>query len=780
MNSRRSAPICALVALVASALLGACSKGTTDATQTPAAMRAQSGTLQSGTVGSVLAIPLSVVVTDNSGKTIAGARVDWDAAAGSGTVNPSASATDSKGVASTTWTLGTVAGTARVTAQIGGVTPVTFSATAIVGPAASVVATPELAFLGVGDTLRVRASVRDQFGNDLAGQAVSFSTPDAAVATVSSAGLVTAVSVGSARIIADASGKADTVPVTVSAAGASACGTTAIRQLAVGEVFTPAAGTSSASTCLGAPSNVNGEYALTVISAATSFGTITPVDVYAIGNTGPTTSALVAGLLSPSAPSIDFEAPAQMNARSMSPVQAAEFARREMERTELSPLVSSARSWYADRAASSIRSALAEAKVGDIIKLNANANQACANADNRTGRVAAVGTRAIVVADTANPSGGYTDAEYGDIVATFDTLIFPMDTTAFGAPSNISTYGKIILFYTRNVNALTPANANYTIGGFFFARDLYPKVARAGLQACAESNEQEMFYLLAPDPNGTINGNKRTKDVVNVLNLGTIAHELQHLINSSRRLYVNTGATANEQTWLDEGLAHTAEELLYFRISGFSSRQNLTLSDVAGSPARATAFSNYAAQNFSRFYSFLVNPETNSPYAPNDSLSTRGAIWNFLRYAAGRQGANGEAAFYRAVVNSNTTGVANLTNAIPGGAFAEYLRDWSVSLIADDFSTATTAALDPRYVLSAWNFRSIYPGLRIGSGTALGVYPISSRSLQNNTPQRISLAGGASSYVRFGIASGRSALLTLSSSGGALPATLRYAVVRLR
>ncbi len=609
------------------AFLAACSKSSSPtATQTAAGLRAQSGTLQSGTVGSTLATPLAVVVTDAQGKTLAGARVDWDAGAGSGTTSPSSSSTDSKGVAQTVWTLGTVAGNARVTAQVSGVAPVTFSAVALAGPAASVIATPELAFLGVGDTLRVRATVRDQFGNDIAGQALTFTASDPAIASVTSSGLVTAVGVGSARVVADASGKADTVPVTVLPAGASSCGATPVRQLALGEVFIPASGTASASACLSAPTGVNAEFALTLVSSAPSFGTVTPVDVYAVGNTAPTSAALVGGIMAGGASPMVLGAPST----TLSPVDAAERERRATEQRELVPLVSAAREWNRDRTASaragSLSASLAEAKVGDIIKLNANANQGCTNADTRTGRVAAVGNRAIVVADTANPSGGFTDTDYGNVLATFDTLVYPMDTTAFGAPTNISAYGKIILFYTRNVNALTPSNAGYTIGGFFFARDLYPKVAKGTLQACPSSNEQEMFYLLVPDPNGTVNNNKRTKTEVEVLNLGTIAHEFQHLINASRRLYITPNAASNEQTWLDEGLAHIAEELLYFRVTGFTSRQNLTLQDIGGSAAKSALFSNYASQNFSRFYSFIVNPEVNSPYAPNDSLTTRGDL----------------------------------------------------------------------------------------------------------------------------------------------------------
>jgi len=767
--------------LLVAAALSACKGATTESFQTPSALAVQTGTQQTGTVGSTLATPLTVVVTDNNGRVISGARVDWDASAGSGSTSPSASITDSKGVAQTLWTLGTVVGTARVTAQVSGVSPVTFSATVIAGTAASVIAIPEQAFLGVGDTLILRATVRDRFSNVIAGQAITFTSVDPTVATVSSTGLLRAVSIGTTRIIADASGKSDTVPLTVLAAGASSCGPVAVRALAVGEVFTPAVGASSAVTCLAAPSVSNAEFALTLISTSNNFASVTPIDVYAVGNAGPTTSAIVAGISSviPSAQNattIDIDAsPSQL-----SPAAAAERARHELERQELAPLVASARQWHTARVASLIKSAAIDAKVGDIIKLNANANQGCSNPDTRTGRVAAVGARALVVADTANPSGGYTDSEYANIAATFDTLIYPMDTTAFGAPSNISAYGKIILFFTRNVNALTPTNASFTIGGFFFSRDLYPKVAKGTLQSCPASNEQEMFYLLVPDPNGTVNNNRRSKDQVSILNTGTIAHEFQHLINSSRRLYVNLSAAPSEETWLDEGLAHTAEELLFFRVSGLSSRQNIGLPDLRTSPTTLSQFNNYAVNNFSRFNLYLTNPETNSPYAPNDSLATRGSTWNFLRYAAGRQGAGGEAAFYRAVVNSNTTGNANLRGVIPGGAFVEYLRDWTVSLIADDFSVATTAALDPRYIIPAWNFRSIYPGIAPAGGNPLGVYPINARSLQSNAPQRIALPGGGSSYIRFSVATGRTALLTLSSNGAAPPGDLQYAVVRLR
>lgn len=763
--------------------LAACGSGNGDAGPgpVPTVIRAETGNQQTGVAGVALTTALSVVVTDKDNKPVTNRRVEWNVGAGSGSVSPASSPTNSSGVATTMWTLGTTAGTARVTAQVTGLNPVTFTATVLPGAAASVVALPDAAFLEVGDTLRVRAGVRDQHANELTNQAIEFSSLEPSIASVSNVGLVAARATGSARIVATSAGRADTVPVVVGPAGSAGCGSVTPRVLGVGEVFIPSAGTSNVTACLSAQGLTNAEYALTLISTTTNFGVATTIDVVGIGTNTPVFAALTApddtptGLARGDLGNLGSSATATIDANA-----AFEEQRRLIERRELTPLAADARDWQAQVTGSLLRSQVAGVAVGDAIKLNANASLACSAPDTRNGRVAAVGNRVMVVTDNENPAGGYSDAEFAGIAATFDTLVFPMDTSAFGAPSNISRYGKIILFYTRAVNALTPSSAGYTIGGFFFARDLYPKTARNGLQACAASNENEMFYLLVPDPSGTINGNRRSKDEVTTLNLSTIAHELQHLINASRRLYVNTGAALNEETWLDEGLSHVAEEMLYFRIGGFSSRQNLTITDVGANTARSDQFRNYASQNFSRFYNFLIAPEVNSPYAPNDSLPTRGAIWNFLRYAAGRRGADGEAAFFHALVNSTTTGVNNLQSVLAGPVFGDYLRDWTVSLIADDYTAATTSALGATYTNPAWNFRSIFPGLRFGGGSALGVYPIGARALRNNTPQRVALAGGTSSYLRFSIPGNGRALITISRNGAAPPSTLRYALVRLR
>jgi hypothetical protein len=87
------------------------------------------------------------------------------------------------------------------------------------------------------------------------------------------------------------------------------------------------------------------------------------------------------------------------------------------------------------------------------------------------------------------------------------------------------------------VNELTPANSASYVGGFFFGRDLFPVADTPTLQGCAGSNTGEMFYLLAPDPAGSINGNVRRTGFVDSVTTSVLAHEFQHLINASRRLY---------------------------------------------------------------------------------------------------------------------------------------------------------------------------------------------------------------------------------------------------
>src|SRR6266702_4540743 len=82
-------------------------------------------------------------------------------------------------------------------------------------PVASVVVTPQTSTIGPGETVHLSAVPKDAAGNTLSGRTITWSTSDASVAMVSTAGLVTGVAAGSATISATAEGKAGQSAITV-------------------------------------------------------------------------------------------------------------------------------------------------------------------------------------------------------------------------------------------------------------------------------------------------------------------------------------------------------------------------------------------------------------------------------------------------------------------------------------------------------------------------------------------------------------------------------------
>ena len=534
--------------------------------------------------------------------------------------------------------------------------------------------------------------------------------------------------------------------------------------LTLGQVVT---GLTSSALCV-AGGTTGGEFALVPFNTSLDGSAGTSVSVQASG-----LSATAVASLTPSTGAFTVLAgsmPASPTLSSLALTRELDARLRATEARELTPLIPSARAWMRSRqrTASGVVPGLAlsvipsSAAVGQLVSLNANAESACAAPDLRTGRIAAVSNKAIVVADTSNPPG-YTDAEYASIASTFDNLVDPTDTRAFGSPTDIDGNGHVVLFFTLAVNELTPARSTSYVAGFFFARDLFPATATPGLQACGSSNGGELFYLLVPDPNGVVNGNKFTKDNVTRITIATLGHEYQHLINAARRMYVNTAATDFEVTWLDEGLSHVAEELLFFAETGLGPRANIDATKLRSSGAYVDAFNNEAISNFSRFDSFLGAPTSNSPFADNDSLATRGATWSFLRYAADHTGADDGTTWYQ-LVNSTTSGLDNLRQVF-GSDLTSLARDWATSVFADDL-----ASTDARYQQTTWNLRSIFGALESN-----GAYPLVTTTL-TGSPTTLSIHGGSAAYLRFAVAAGQTGTIQL----GSLPSNIQLSLVRTR
>ena len=84
-------------------------------------------------------------------------------------------------------------------------------------PVASISLIPSTAtpLTSLGDTLQVTATALDAQGAPIPGVGIAYTSSDAAIATVSQAGLITAVANGAATIHASAEGKEATIAVTV-------------------------------------------------------------------------------------------------------------------------------------------------------------------------------------------------------------------------------------------------------------------------------------------------------------------------------------------------------------------------------------------------------------------------------------------------------------------------------------------------------------------------------------------------------------------------------------
>lgn len=165
-----------LFPLLAVCFATGCEGGPTAAPAPGEVQAATAGPL-AGTVGSALAAPLAVRVLDERGRAMEGVQVSWTVTGGGGTLDPAASTTDAAGMARSSWTLGPGAGAQGVSAAVGGLAPVAFTAAAAPDVPALAVAvggggqSGEVAGV-LQDSLAVR--VADRFGNPVPGAAVAW------------------------------------------------------------------------------------------------------------------------------------------------------------------------------------------------------------------------------------------------------------------------------------------------------------------------------------------------------------------------------------------------------------------------------------------------------------------------------------------------------------------------------------------------------------------------------------------------------------------------------
>lgn len=621
-------------------------------------------------------------------------------------------------------------------------------------PASLVVSAPQTTLV-VGASVQLQATVFDERGKPVSGATVNWQSGSPTVAAVSGGGLVTGVAAGFAVITASSGTRSATVTVEVQP---DPC--TTPLNLSAGEVriFSGPA----AVRCI----------TLAATTQATDFVFVTSNAEQRPDNLG--LYSVIVDFPGALASAVSPAWVQDVDPRVIVERQAVRFADdfearlRQQERELLARVRPATRGAPVALQLSAAESAAALATVpleGDTVTYrvpNAGGSALCTDYKTIRAVVRKVSNHAVFAEDVASPAGGFSSADYTSIAAEFESLIYRTDTLYFGRETDRNGDGRVTVLYTPEVNRLSPQGSVGFVAGFFWGGDLVTKAEYQRLNmTCPATNEQEIFYLLVPDPTGTVNGNVRSADAVRQNTRGTIAHEFQHMINQGIRL-LSPAVDSAETPWLNEALSHLAEELVGRVQRGFGDLQELSYNDVNPTPSAADDYNAWFRQNFVRHRLWMQRPDTASPISAKaaSQLAPRGAGWMLLRYVADHYSGGNVKAFLRNVVAGPDIGVRNLLRHVGGAQWDDILSGFLLSQYTDNLPIN---ALPVRYTVRSWNVRDI---MARSNSQAPNVFPLLVTPLPTTVTTQ-SLSGSGNYYRLIRPVAAGEATFRMSTSGGA-------------
>jgi hypothetical protein len=250
-----------------------------------------------------------------------------------------------------------------------------------------------------------------------------------------------------------------------------------------------------------------------------------------------------------------------------------------------------------------------------------------------------VGRRCLVYVDRDHPDPAALQPTVDYIVHTFDEEVYPRARRSLGQTLDVDRDGRFAVLLTGRLAKLQ--GGKVALGGFVRGSDFYRDLE------VPFGNRCDVMFLnadLKPGPH------LRT----------LLAHEYTHAVIFSEHVfgdYLPGEPAQDEESWLNEGLAHLAEDRHGYGWSNLDYRVSAFLSD----PGRyRLVVADYYAAGLWR------------------DPGTRGAAYLFLRGCADRHGADLPAR----LVQSNLRGVANL-EAATREPFADLFRAWSAALLPD-------------------------------------------------------------------------------------------------
>lgn len=546
------------------------------------------------------------------------------------------------------------------------------------------------------------------------------------------------------------------------------------------------------------------EYQVVVVSASQVDGSVTPIvfETRAAGGSAAVTSGRGAGRLGsaaavPPRPAVSLDDRARPRRRHL---QLHAAANAELRRAGARPARPGGPRGDADVRASRA-SATRVPSVGESVVIKSailpGGGLSCNSNTPIDATVRAVGQNFAIVEDDA-AAGAFQPSDFADLDRELDDFVAPVDHAYFGAPADLDGNGRTIAFFTRQVNRLADPEGGTIVLGFFTNVDLADPVD------CPSSNEAEIIWLLAPDPDGET-GPAIPVDFVKSIARGLVAHEFQHLLNAQQRVTLGNGDFGDtEFLWLNEGLSHLAEEVTGLGRIGAGTRANLGFAEISGGAVEMEAFIDFHRGNFLNVQDYFTSPNTTAAIAETSAgFDTRGFGYAFLRWLGDRYGpsssmgvlpGSGEEALFRELASGgpqHLRGIDNVLRAIEtvsgeSPAWDDVLSEYLAVPAVDD---ADVGGLGSEVQFATWDFPRLFEELRQSSVQGLSTgYPLARTNVAMGTAASrtvpFDLAASTARYFAFEAdGSHPDMIVELSApSGAAVPngARARVVVVRTR
>jgi hypothetical protein len=346
--------------------------------------------------------------------------------------------------------------------------------------------------------------------------------------------------------------------------------------------------------------------------------------------------------------------------------------------------------------------------------------------DTVTATLRFAGQNILIYIDQQAPGGGFSDSVITKLGTWFDQDLYPLGVNTFGSESDIDANDRVIVLMTPVVNALTPkTNCGVVIAGFFFGLDLFTDNPN--------SNRGEVFYSLVPDLQGTFSC-PRSVAVVEASAPPTFIHEFQHMISFHQH---RMRGGADEETWLNEGLSHIAEEVAarYYENKGPPPEPPRIFNDTANI---------FIGNDLTNSYQFLESTPTTSLtlFDATGTLAERGAAWLFLRWLADQK----DSTIFGRLVQTDLTSIANVEN-VTGESFPVLFGDWALALWTDSIPGHPRTSVPARNRFKSRNLRVIYARLNtVAPQEFPRVYPLVPRPLAFGSSVESSILPGTMEY----------------------------------